>query len=450
MGDDRAASAIGRRRLISRTSAAAVSGAAVLGGSGATRAAAADRGADRGRHKRPNVLLVYADDLGYGDFSCYGSPSIRTPRVDQLAREGTRFTDAYAGAVVCTPSRAALMTGRVAPRVGLPRVLFPDDDNGLSADERTIPEYLRSAGYATTCIGKWHLGAKPEHHPNRHGFDEFFGALYSNDMKPFELWRNERVVERKVDQSTLTRRYTEEAVAALDRRGDAPFFIYLAESMPHIPLSVEPRFEGVSDAGLYGDVVQALDHHIGVLLDALRERDLERDTLVIVTSDNGPWFEGSTAGLRGRKIYTYEGGMRVPFIARWPGVIPAGAESRQPIGVIDLLPTLCGYAGVRPDPEIKLDGCDIRTVLEGAQHAEHTPIYYFDDLGKTLDAVRDGRWKLHVRRHGEEQRELPELYDLEQDATESYNVAERHPQVVRRLRRLIREFSDDVYGRSGG
>ncbi|AXK36565.1 sulfatase [Streptomyces armeniacus] len=444
---------MGRRELITRTSAAAVSGAAVLGAAEGTRAAAADRrGASGGRPRsRPNILLIYTDDLGYGDFSCYGSTGIRTPRIDRLAREGVRFTDAYAGAVVCTPSRAALLTGRVGPRAGLPRVLFPEDENGLSDDERIIPEYLKSAGYATTCIGKWHLGAKPEHNPTRHGFDHFFGALYSNDMTPFELWRDEEVVESVVDQSTLTRRYTEEAVAAMDRSGDQPFFIYVAESMPHIPLHVEPRFEGASDAGLYGDVIQSLDHYVGVLLDALRERGLEEDTLVILTSDNGPWFEGSSGGLRGRKIYTYEGGLRVPCIARWPGVTPAGKVSELPVSVLDLLPTFCAYAGITPDPGVTLDGCDIRSVLEGADTAEHTPIYYFDDLGRTLDAVRDGRWKLHVRRHIEnpddpdrDQRELPELYDLERDPTESYNVSESHPAVVRRLRRLIEEFESDV------
>ncbi len=442
---DAVANQMDRRQLITRTSAAVLSGAAMLGAGESTKAAADSRTEGPGARKnQPNILMVYADDLGYGDFSCYGSSMIRTPRIDRLAQEGTRFTNGYAGAVVCTPSRAALLTGRVAPRVGLPRVLFPEDENGLSADERTLPEYLKSAGYTTTCVGKWHLGAKPEHNPTKHGFDHFFGALYSNDMKPFELWRDDRVVEQDVDQSTLTRRYTEEAIAALDRAGDQPFFIYLAETMPHIPLSVEPRFESVSEAGLYGDVIQALDHYIGVLLDALHKRDLERDTIVIVSSDNGPWFEGSTSGLRGRKIYTYEGGMRVPFIVRWPGVTPANQVSDQPVSVIDLLPTLCAYAGVEPDPEVTLDGSDIRSVLEGANTAERAPIYFYDDLGETLDAVRDGRWKLHVRRHNDDERQLPELYDLERNPQESYNLAERHPAVVRRLERLIEEFVADV------
>lgn len=441
---DRSAHTVARRKVLAGAPAAVASAATLGAAAGAPDAAAADQQDRDGSARQPNIVLVYADDLGYGDFSCYGATGIHTPRIDQLAREGTRFTDGYAGAVVCTPSRAALLTGRVAPRVGLPRVLFPNEPNGLSASERTIPEYLRSAGYATTCIGKWHLGSRPQHHPLRHGFDTFFGALYSNDMEPFELWRQNEVVERDVDQATLTRRYTEEAIAAIDRRGDRPFFLYLAESMPHIPLSVEPPFEGRSQAGLYGDVIEALDHHIGVLLDALRHRGLDRNTLVLVTSDNGPWYEGSTGGLRGRKVYTYEGGMRVPFIARWPGTVPAGAVQRQPVSVLDLLPTFCGYAGVRPDPSVTLDGCDVRTVLEGGEGEAHPPIYYFDDLGQSLDAVRDGRWKLHVRRHGDDQKELPELYDLQLDSSESYNVAERHPKTVQRLRRLIKDFAAEV------
>ncbi len=443
MGDGPAAG-IGRRNLLVGGSAAVLSGATVARTHAAAEPATTTHLAQQPRSRPPNIVLVYFDDLGYGDLSCYGSSMITTPHLDQLAHEGTRFTHAYSGHTVCTPSRAALLTGRVPPRVGLPHVLFPDHTDGLSADEHTIPEYLKSAGYATACIGKWHLGAQPEHRPTRHGFDEFFGALYSNDMDPFQLWRNEEMIEDPVDQTTLTRRYTEEAIAAIDRAGDDPFFIYLAESMPHLPLAVEPRFKGRSEAGEYGDVIESLDHYLGVLFDALSERGLRDDTVVIVTSDNGPWFDGSTGGLRGRKIGTYEGGLRVPFIVSWPGVVPAGNEHDFPLSVLDLLPTLAGYAGVEPDPDVTLDGTDVRRVFEGAASVEHPPIYYFDDQDGSLAAVRDGRWKLHVQREDETTLRLPELYDLERDSEESYNLANSYPPVVERLTAIIEAMEEDL------
>ncbi|MFD1719635.1 sulfatase [Georgenia deserti] len=423
--------------------------AAMLGaGAGATSAyaepAAAAQSAGPPSSRPPNILVVFIDDLGYGDLSCYGSPMIHTPHLDRLARQGTRFTHGYAGHTVCTPSRAGLLTGRVPPRAGLPHVLFPEDTKGLSADERTIPEYLKQAGYSTTCIGKWHLGSQPEHNPTRHGFDHFFGALYSNDMTPFQLWRDEEMIEDPVDQSTLTRRYTEEAIAAIDRAGDDPFFIYLAETMPHLPLAVESRFDGQSEAGEYGDVVESLDHYLGVLFEALSSRGLDENTLVIVTSDNGPWFDGSSGPFRGRKIGTYEGGLRVPFIVRWPGVVPRRREHDFPVTVIDLLPTLCSYAGVEPDPDVTLDGTNVRAVLEGRRSVPRTPIYYFDDDDGSLSAVRDGRWKLHAQRQDETTRRLPELYDLERDSGESYNLASRNPDVVERLTAIIEEMEAEV------
>lgn len=435
---------VGRRNLLVGSSAAVLGGATATPAAAAAESATTTHATQQPDTRPPNVLLVYFDDLGYGDLSCYGSSLIHTPHLDQLAREGTRFTHAYSGATVCTPSRAALLTGRVAPRVGLPHVLFPDHTDGLSAQEHTVAEYLQSVGYATTCIGKWHLGKEPEHRPTRHGFDEFFGALYSNDMDPFQLWRNDEMIEDPVDQSTLTRRYTEEAIAAIDRAGDDPFFVYLAETMPHLPLAVEPQFDGRSDGGEYGDVIESLDHYLGVLFKASSERGLREDTLVIVTSDNGPWFDGSTGGLRGRKIGTYEGGLRVPFIVRWPGAVPRGEEHDFPLSVLDLLPTLCGYAGVEPKPDVTLDGTDIRPVLEGAPSVAHPPIYYFDDQDGSLSAVRDGKWKLHVQREDETTLRLPELYDLERDSEESYNLAGSHPRVVERLTAIIEEMEEDI------
>lgn len=402
---------------------------------------AASRATAQSSERPPNVVLIMMDDLGYGDLGCYGSEMIRTPNVDRLASGGARFTQAYSGAPVCTPSRVALLTGRYGARVGLPRVLSPADPGGLPAGERTIAEYLRAAGYATGIFGKWHLGSRREYNPTRHGFDRFFGALHSNDMRPFELWRNERVVEREVDQSLLTRRYTEAATRFI-RSSSRPFFVYLPHTMPHIPLHTEARFRGVSEAGPYGDVVESVDHYVGELVGFLEDEGLAEDTLVLLTSDNGPWFSGSTGGLRGRKAETYEGGMRVPLVAHWPAEIPSGVTREQPVSSVDLLPTLCSVANVEPDPEAELDGRDVSGALRSGEDLEPAPIYFFSD--ERLNAVRRGDWKLHVRRSPfggyDAEKEVPELFDLRRDPAESYNLAERHPELVDELREVIEDF----------
>ncbi len=434
---------------VSRRAVLAGGAGALLGtGLGLATSGAGLAAATAGR-RRPNILLVYLDDLGYGDLGSYGSPLVRTPRLDRLAAEGTRFTQGYSGAPVCTPSRAALLTGRVPPRSGLTDVLYPEDAKGLPAEERTVAEYLQDAGYATACVGKWHVGRPPEHAPTNHGFDRFFGlnGVYTAGTYPFDLWRDGQVVDSvdsDADLATLSRRFTDEAIAAIDAAGDRPFFVYLAEVMPHLPLAVEPPFDGRSRAGLYGDAIESLDHHVGRLLDALRTRGLERDTLVAVVSDNGPWFEGSVGGLRGRKFDAFEGGMRVPFIARWPGVIPAGEVSDAVVSSLDVLPTACALAGVTPDPAVTLDGADVGAALAGHRATDHPPVYYY--LSDRLAAVREGRWKLHVVRRGSDQRNLPELYDLSRDPQESYNLAGPHPDVVARLQRIAADHEADVRG----
>ncbi|MEK9862038.1 MAG: sulfatase, partial [Verrucomicrobiota bacterium] len=321
-------------------------------------------------NRPPNIILIMTDDQGYQDLGCYGSPSIKTPFLDQLARDGMRFTDFYAGNSVCSPSRAALLTGCYPTRVNIPGVLFPRDSIGLHPDEVTLADLLQSVGYATACIGKWHLGHHPSFLPTRQGFDHYLGIPYSNDMTidpkaqlaqtvrwregmtrermlsqaPKKNWvplmRDEEVIEYPCDQTTLTQRYTREAIAFMQANRQRPFFLYLPHTMPHIPLAASPRFRGRSAGGFYGDTIEELDAGVGLILSELKRLDLEEDTLVIYTSDNGPWnlkngHGGSALPLRGFKFQTYEGGMRVPCLMRWPGVIPAGSTCSQIVASLD-------------------------------------------------------------------------------------------------------------------
>lgn len=396
---------------------------------------------------KPNIVLVVMDDLGYGDFGCMGNRLLSTPRVDAVAGNGITMRHMYAASAVCTPSRAALLTGRLAQRVGLPRVLFPRDGTGLSAWEYTVPAMLRDAGYRTGMFGKWHLGCRPEHFPTRHGFDEYAGLLYSNDMHPVEMFEGESITTTDVDQAALTGRYTDHTVDFIRRHADEPFFAYVAHTMPHIPLHVEEEFRGRSAAGRYGDVVECLDHHIGRVIDILTELGLADNTLVMVTSDNGPWFEGSTGGLRGNKLHTYEGGIRVPFIAQWPGRIPAGTVSDEPASLTDLLPTLATLAGGRLPTDRPIDGVDISSTLTGGTAPDRGPLYFFHWW--TLNAVRSGPWKLHLdrfprdpnRAHG---KELPQLFNLELDPAECYDLKDRHPDVLDRLTAQAARFAAGI------
>jgi arylsulfatase A-like enzyme len=404
---------------------------------------------------RPNFIVLFADDLGYGDLASYGHPTIRTPRLDQMARAGIRLTSFYVAASTCTPSRAGLLTGRYPPRTGITRVLLPSDSLGLPQSEVTLAEALKAAGYRTAAIGKWHLGHLPEFLPTHHGFDTFFGIPYSNDMMPpwvetappVPLMRDTRIVEQPAKQSTLTRRYTEEAIRVMREAKGAPFFIYLAYAMPHLPLHASDELRGRSRAGLYGDVIEELDWSAGQILAALRDLGLDRNTLVIFTSDNGPWdpapqrmlrggversHVGSSGHLRESKGSTYEGGFRVPAIVRWPGVIPAAQTSAEMASTLDLFTTLIRLSGGEPPSDRAIDGVDILPLLTGKAASPVADFFFFDS--DSIAAVRQGRWKLRVAGGA------PELFDLDVDPGERVNLAPQHPDTVARLRARIQSF----------
>lgn len=398
----------------------------------------------------PNVVLINCDDLGYGDLECYGS-RVNTPNLNRMAREGALFRSFYAASPVCSPSRAALLTGRYPTRVGVPTVLTPNDSGGLIESATTIAQMLKGAAYQTMCIGKWHLGTRPPYVPTNRGFDEYFGIPYSNDMAPSVLMRNTEVIEQPVNLSTLTERYTEQAVTFVQRAKDGPFFLYLAHTAPHLPLAVAARFQGKSSLGRYGDTVAELDWSAGQVLQALRENGVDENTLVMFTSDNGPWFEGSAGRLRGRKGQTYEGGMRVPLLARFPGRIPGERVVQSMATAMDVLPTVAKVCGA-PLPLAPLDGVDIWPVMTGeVETVERDAFLYFDYWD--VQCARLGRWKLHLSRHntfpwspdpagGRFNLPLPkpELYDMEQDPEESYDLSEQYPQVAEQIRARVEEL----------
>lgn len=416
--------------------------------------------------RQPNIVFIYVDDMGYGDLGCYGAKGIRTPHLDRMAKEGLRLTNFYSVAPVCTPSRAALLTGRYAARMGiaqmhLSNVLTFQDKTGLPVDETTVATALRQRGYATAAIGKWHLGHLAPHRPQDHGFDYYFGIPYSNDMQPSMLKRMDEIIEQPVQQETLTKRYTEEAIRFIEQAKGRPFFLYLPHNMPHIPLFASERFKGKSPAGLYGDVVEELDWSVGEILGALKRLGLDRDTLVIFSSDNGPWYQGSPGAQRGRKGWTYDGGVRVPFIARWPGHIKAGRVSDEPLATIDFFATALTLAGADAAAATKqsLDGRNALSFLLGQSSKAPENLYLFFDK-EYLQTARFGRWKIHVARWNiprytaasGQQKNLtlrkPELYDMTIDDGESYDVADRHPEVVRdlqtRISAALRTFPEEI------
>ncbi|CAG7616006.1 Arylsulfatase [Paenibacillus solanacearum] len=397
------------------------------------------------QQRKPNYIVIFMDDMGYGDLGCYGNRVLKTPVMDRIAADGVRFTQMYSAAPVCSPSRCGLLTGKYPQRVGIPRVLFPDDTAGLTQRDKTVAAYLQEHDYSSICIGKWHLGCLPEHNPIRHGFDRFLGLLYSNDMSPVHLYRDESVIETDTDQSALTEKYTDEAIRFIEEHKDKPFFCYLAHTMPHIPLHVPDAFRGQSAGGTYGDTIECIDYHIGRIMQTLQEHGLENDTLVMVSSDNGPWYEGSAGGLRGRKIDVYEGGVRMPFIAQWKGVIPPGTECGEVASLMDLLPTMVQLAGGRLDEAAGIDGKNIAPLLTGEGVSPHEALFYY--YVDCLNAVRSGKWKLHVAMGGPQRRirkEMPQLFDMELDPGECYNLADRHPDVVARLTGLIEQFDSTL------
>jgi arylsulfatase A-like enzyme len=443
----------------------------------------------------PNFIVIYADDLGYGDLGCYGSPTIATPHLDRMAREGMRFTDAYTSAPFCSPARAGLLTGRLPVRAGLPYVLFPTERHGVPTAETTIPELLRTRGYATACIGKWHLGWAPPFRPMAQGFERFHGLPHTNDVREWKIGEpfmqltmfepltrveGERVVESPVDQAELTRHYTEQANAFIRAHRERPFFLFLPHTMPHVPQYASPRFAGKSRGGLYGDTVEEIDWSTGAILDTLRELKLDARTLVIFTNDNGAPFRGGAANaakkaakeyfpgrqlagsngpLRSGKGTTFEGGVRVPWIAWWPGRIAPRPAEATPISQLDLLPTFAALAGAPRPAGVTLDGADLSPLLLGTGPREAKPIYHY--FGYQPQAVRDGKWKLllqvdtrptprpvslwwdHLPAAFDNQHRLlaaPELYDLTADIGEKNNVAAAHPEIVARLTARAREF----------
>jgi arylsulfatase len=397
----------------------------------------------RAAGRPPNIIVIYADDLGFGDLGCYGS-RLRTPHLDRMAREGMRFTDFYSANPLCSPSRASLLTGRYPTRVGVPAVLGPQAKDGLPPSESTLAELLKSTGYRTACVGKWHLGHLPEYLPTRRGFDEYFGIPYSNDMDPRLLLDNETVVERSATLETLTSRYTERAVRFIYGAKGGPFFLYFAHTYPHIPLAASERFRNRSPLGLYGDVVEELDDSVGQVFAALRRHGLDRNTLVLFSSDNGPWYQGSPGRFRGRKGMTWEGGVRAPFLARWPGRIPANATCSGIGSMMDVVPTVTQLCGA-PLPKSPVDGQDIWPMLSGkARDLPRDPLLFFDRWN--LQCARWNNWKLHIARYNmvrwspapkegmvNLRLPAPELYHLPNDPDESYDVAARHPEVVNEI-----------------
>ena len=420
-------------------------------------------GFGRSRSK-PNFVILFADDMGYGDWSRGGHPTIRTPNLQQMADQGIQLTQFYSGNPVCSPSRSALLTGRNCIRTGIVRVLSGKDTRGLAHSEITIAEALKPMGYATACIGKWHLGSVHEYRPLRQGFDNYFGLLYSNDMADPDLYRDDEIIEHPAQQATLTRRYTEQAIGFIKKHKDQPFFLYLPYTMPHVPLHASDAFAGRSKRGLYGDVIEEIDWSVGEINGALRELGLSENTLVLFTSDNGPWMtkqqRGGTAGLlRGAKGDTWEGGMRVPFVACWPKRIPKGEVSSAVASVVDLLPTLVHLAGGSVPGDRPLDGIDIMPALLGGTLADR-PIYFYKD--EILNAVRLGKWKLHFsvyqprsvdpqgRPQGRAETivlEKPLLFDLESDPSERFDIAADHPDVVAKLTAQAESYRAEVQQR---
>lgn len=421
---------------------------------------------------RPNVIIIFTDDQGYQDVGVFGSPLISTPNLDQMAQDGIRFTDFYSASPVCSPSRAALLTGAYPTRVGVPKVLWPNMPEGLSAQEWTIADMLQAQGYATACVGKWHLGDKPQYLPTNQGFDSYYGIPFSNDMSTTHkakvaadvllregmtldsirevkwraskvpLMKQDEIIEYPVDQSTLTKRYTEYAIDFITENKDEPFFLYLAHTMPHIPLYASEAFKGKSARGLYGDVIEEIDWSVGEILKTLETLGITESTLVVYTSDNGPWnlkngHGGSALPLRGYKFQTYEGGMRVPMIAQWKGKIPPNAVCREVASTIDFLPTIAHLTDGKLSDQ-PIDGENIWKLLSGekVKSPHEEGFYYYKDT--VAEAIRVKDWKLRV------EKDNVALFDLSADISESSNVAEDNPGLVEKLRKKLEAFDKDL------
>ena len=436
-------------------------GLAVVGLMGGCQSAPTGSARQSASRRTPNFVVIYADDLGYGDLGCYGHPTIRTPNLDRMAAEGAKLTQFYSAAPVCTPSRAAILTGRLPIRNGMCSskrgVLFQDSGGGLPQTEITLARLLKDRGYATACVGKWHLGHLPQFLPTSHGFDSYFGIPYSNDMDrqpgaPADasanpkleyfnvpLMRDTAVVERPADQHTITRRYTEEAVAFIRRNKNRPFFAYLAHNMPHVPLFRSKEFENRSPRGIYGDVVEEVDWSVGQVLDTLRHEGLAGDTVVLFSSDNGPWLtfkdKGGSAGLlRDGKGSTWDGGMREPCIVWWPGRIAAGSVFTEMASTLDVFPTFAELAGAPIPDDRTYDGYTMTDLLTGKGKGRRNTMYFYG--GSQLRAVRKGPWKMHLVsqtayvKQEAQKHDPPLLFNVETDPSEKYDVAAQHPDII--------------------
>lgn len=447
----------------------------------------------------PNIILIFMDDMGYGDLSCYGALQYRTPNLDKLASEGVRFTNFLAAQAVCSASRAALMTGCYPNRVGISGALFPNAKVGLNPDETTIAELLKEKGYATAMFGKWHLGDRPEFLPIKQGFDEYVGLPYSNDMWPVHydgkpianesdnrkksfpylplLHNLDTLQEIKTldDQAKLTGIYTERAVSFINKHKKSPFFVYLPHSMPHVPIAASAKFKGKSKQGTYGDVMLEIDWSVGEIMKALKNNGLDKNTIVIFTSDNDPWLNygnhaGSSGGLREGKGNSFEGGQRVPCIVRWKGVTPEGIVCNKLTSTIDLLPTIANICGTKL-PAKKIDGVDILPLLKGDMDAAPRKYFYYYYRRNNLEAVRRDDWKLVLPHEGRTYEgqvpgndgfpgKAPEnnpfplaLYDLRRDPAERYDVKEIYPDILAELQKVAEEaredLGDDITKRTG-
>jgi arylsulfatase A-like enzyme len=427
----------------------------------------ASRAAGRVDVSRPNVVIIFYDDLGYGDLGFTGSKAIRTPNIDALAREGVVLSNYHSASSVCSPARAALLTGRMPPRAAVPSVLFPSNSptrltlyasgnpNHLPAEEVTIPEALKADGYRTGMIGKWHLGDAAPHLPNQFGFDSFYGARYSNDMKPFAIYRNDKVVvPAPADQTRIDALYTREAISFIEKSttDKAPFFLYFAHNFPHEPLAAPRDKQGRSAAGLYGDVVEGLDDGVGEIVGALKASGQLDNTILILTSDNGPWYEGSPGHARGRKGESFAGGTHVPFVIHWPKGFAGNREIPAMAMGTDILPSLFDWIGLPLPKDRVIDGSSLRPLLEGKSDKVHDFSYFY--AGKFLAAVSDGRFKYFPEqpylwvtgnsRLAIPSRQGPWLFDLSVDPGESYNVAMKYPEAARRLKAALEVRNADM------
>ncbi|MFH1739436.1 MAG: sulfatase [bacterium] len=428
------------------------------------------------RKRDPNIVIIFTDDQGYADVGCFGAEGFETPNLDAMAEEGIRFTDFHVAQPVCGASRAALLTGCYPNRIGMLGAPSHRTKHGINDDEMLLSELLKQRDYATAIFGKWHLGCQPQFLPPRHGFDEYFGLPYSNDMwpkhpevgdqfPPLPLIEGDEVIALNPDQTQLTTWYTERGVRFIEKNKDRPFFLYVAHSMPHVPLHVSDKFKGKSKQGMYGDVIMEIDWSVGKILTTLKQLGLDEDTLVIFTSDNGPWLSyGDHAGcakpLREGKGTTWDGGHREPCIMRWPGKIPAGAVCGEPVMTIDIFPTIARLADTRlPDHDI--DGLDIWPLISGVPNAKspHVALYFY--WNNDLEAVRSGKWKLHFPHTYRTLSGRPGgtggipvkydkaeiclvLYDLENDIGEQHDVSAQYPEVVKRLQALADKVREEL------